>query len=196
MSLSSPLRYPGLGAASTILLTVFVALAGGTQVARGQSHPAHNSACSAIISVWGDRLNTTYFMQACSEPSFQAAFDQWGLANFSTSSGGGPGWADNYYEFDSVGACNDASAVKFGPQCALQEYWTVNLTTQKVSGPTILEGPVACACPAQLAHGPASLVVPAILVVLAGGAAAAAAVLLMRRRRRARPPLASSPEET
>jgi MYXO-CTERM domain-containing protein len=191
----SPLAwYSSLVAALTLLSGVLVGLGYGPQSAGAESHPEENSACSAILAAWGSDLNTTFFMRACSEASFQAAFDRWGLENFSIGSGDGPGWTDEYYVFDWVGACTNASIAEFGPRCSIQEYWTVNLTTDQLSGPTIQEGPLICSCGPQSAQA-SSRVLPILVVSAAVGAVAAGAPLALRHRRRRgrQPPPSSTP---
>lgn len=181
------------------LSTLPIGLVSETQVGGVDVHAEQTSACSAILSAWGSSLNSTYFREACAEPSFQAAFDQWGLSNFTTGSGGGRGWVDNYYEFDWVGACTNASMARFGLQCSFQEYWTANLTSGTLSGPTVQEGPSACGCGMQPAPGLLWLSpflagpgLSALGVLLAGCVASASVVLVMALRREGHRPPANS----
>lgn len=184
----------------TALSTMTFGLVGESQAVGVDVHTEEESACSAIIDSWGSSLNSTYFREACAEPAFQQAFDQWGLSNFTIGSGGGPGWTDTYYEFDWVGACTNASLARLGPQCAMQEDWVANLTSDTLSGPTVHEGPLFCACgpsPAPTASWLPTVSLasglPATVVIFAGFATFGSVIVVIVLSRKSRRPPPSQP---
>jgi hypothetical protein len=126
-----------------------------------EASPTLSSACEGILGEWN--INSSAFLQVCSEPSFQSAYDQRGEQEFFTGGSSGPGFSTGYYGFEWTGACHNSSWA--GGQCSEQEYWAVNQSSGAISGPFYQEGPPVCAgCP------PGSYQAPVFLFI--GGAIA------------------------
>jgi len=145
-----------------------------------------SSACAGVLAEWN--VNSTLFLEVCSEPAFQTAYDLRGVGAFTTGGIGGPGWEDDVYGFGWTAACRNATWA--GQQCQEQEYWVANLTSNSVSGPFFEEGPGSCSgCPSgSILTTPAGL-----LFIGAGSAAVIVTLLVLRRRRLARAPTGPVP---
>lgn len=185
-------RLPAGPSVIAALSVVVVLLAGGVQARSGTINPEQNSACSAIIAVYGSSLDASSFLEACSEPAFQNAYATWGGSNFSLGGQNGGSTTYDYYAFDWAAQCNNLSVAPPSQTCSFQEFWTVNLSTGVLSGPTVAEHVAACACSAR--PSPGSSTVPQTLTMtafpiefLAMILAAGTLLLVLLLRRRARP---------
>jgi uncharacterized protein (DUF2236 family) len=131
--------------------------------------------------------NSTLFQEICAEPQFQAALQERGVANFTTSELVDRGRTTFYLGFSWVDPCGNASRYSPTNQCAFQEYWEANVTSGTISGPVTTEGPVICSCGEVAA---ASTRLQPVAILLIGGIVAVAAsllgVMLLRRRAAAR----------
>jgi hypothetical protein len=167
------------GAIALIVMIPFAATGSGA-TSRSVAPAGSTSACPSP-SPWD--TNSSLYPQICGLPAFQALLDRWGASNFSWGMTSTPTWNVVWLTFDWVAACDNSSlAAEYGG-CEYQEYWGANITSGAISGPTMWEGPVTCACPTS-SPGVANPWTPEIVAVGAVAAVAALGVVAWRRRRR------------
>lgn len=148
--------------------------------------PLNSSACSTLFSIGLPELNfdKAQFETICNEPAFANAAAEWGWSNFSLGSTSSPSYLVYYPSFTWTRNCS----APWG--CSDEIYWTLNVTSGNVSGPTTVEsGPTACyGCPATTwpapseGRGPLPIPVWVVGVVGAGTAGAACYLLVVRKR--------------
>lgn len=160
--------------------------AGGTNAAPLDARASEGAECPTP-SPWDP--DSPLYPQICGQPAFQALLDQWGFSNFTWGRTTAPTWTVVWLGFNWVGSCYNSTWARYGPQCVDQEYWGANITSGTITGPTVSEGPLACACAEETGR----LAPPwplAILVAgpVVGGIAVCVGVVFWRRRRR--PPTA------
>src|SRR5271155_3043912 len=106
----------------------------------------------------------------CSASGFQALLTQWGIANYSVGETIAPTWTVVYLGFIWVGSCGNSSWAAYGPQCADQEYWGANVTSGTISGPSLSESPLTCACGPELARSSNPWSLDILIVGIVAGA--------------------------
>jgi hypothetical protein len=131
----------------------------------GGSPSAESSACSAVLAD-NPEANSSLFQEACNEPAFQSAVEEWGTSNFTYGVGVSHGFRALYYTFAGQVACQNASD---GTQCEEQEWWVGNETTNSVSGPFYSQYPETCLCREQPAPSPGQSAPPVWWIVVAAG---------------------------
>lgn len=181
----------GVRVALTLVVGVVCAspwsLAGaGATSARGPLTQAA-SVCPPIPGYSGE--NSTLFEEICGEPSFQAALEERGFANFTTSELVVSGGTTFYLGFSWVAPCGNTTEYAPANDCEFQEDWQANVTSGTIAGPVSIEGPVICSCGEETAPAPSLLpiVIPLGLAPVAI-TAPALAVVILRRRVAIRPP--------
>lgn len=168
-----------------LLIPSLTSSAGPAATSESQSHPLGTSACATVLAQM-PTVNSSLFQKVCTEPSFAAALQMWGVANFTFGSASSAGYETLYYGFFWSAPCSNPNST--GSVCSEQEYWTGNVTTQTVTGPFFKETPFICMCGAVLARPPPSPPTVALLtwvpaLGLLAGAALAIGVSIRRRRR-------------
>jgi hypothetical protein len=149
---------------------------------------AASSECSTIAAEYPG-IDSAAFEEVCALPAFQTALALYGIANFSVGGSGGRNWSVQYYVFNWVGTCTNATWAPYGGPCSEQEYWAFNLSSGRLSGPTFQNNPAVCGCPAMLEpFGPPLFLVP----VFAAAVILSAVVITSWVRRTRRPPPAGS----
>jgi hypothetical protein len=185
-----PAPYAALLVAVAGLLSVIMAGTGGT-AAGTPSEGQDGSAPCPTPSPWYS--NSPLYPQICGEPAFQAVLEQVGISNFTWDLASGPAWVVVYPTFNWVGSCGNSTWASYEPQCEDQEYWAANITAGTISGPTVWEGPLTCACGEESA----SQANPWPFVILLWGSTVAVAAVVVSavvwwRRQRPPPPDESS----
>ena len=138
-----------------ITVTVAMAAIGLAPPAPSSGHAASNapgsiplsipSPCSAIIAQGAPEVisNTSLFLTACEQTSFQQTYAEAGLGNFSTGSYARlnvtPPVLVYFYEFAWVANCS--SSFVASSSCFEGAYWAANTTSGIVTGPNFSESP-------------------------------------------------------
>jgi hypothetical protein len=169
-----------------------VVVVSGSASPSGGSPSAESSACSAVLAD-NPEANSSLFQEACNEPEFMAAVQEWGASNFTYASGGGDGYSDFYYTFEGIVACQNASD---GTQCQQQEWWVANETTNSVSGPFYSQYPEICLCAEQPAPSSGEATPTVWWIVAAGGLFGGALTVGYAIRRRSMRSRGSSAESS
>jgi hypothetical protein len=142
---------------------------------------AESSACSAVLAD-NPEANSSLFQEACNEPAFLSAVEEWGTSNFTYGVGVSHGFRALYYTFEGQVACQNASD---GSQCEEQEWWVANETTNSVSGPFYSQYPEICFCGEQPVPSPEPAAPTVWWIVVAAGLFGGALTVgsAIRRRR-------------
>ncbi len=203
--MASPRRYPiprfsqGLAIVGLALIFGVVPPSVGGLSPHSPGLASHTPACAAIIAL-GDpyvQANLSLFLKVCEEPSFAAAFQDWGAANFSTGAmsrlNTTPPVLVVTYMFTWTGPCGNQTEI--GKTCFEAESWSGNNTTGNVAGPFFGESPLVCSEGGVCGIGGADLrslrsppfAMPFLVIgVTAGVLAGTAGVILGMRRSRSR----------
>lgn len=188
MPRSSFLAFPKL-----LVLLAILALCGqgvGLAVASPDMEGFHGqtalaSACTTILNA-DPEVNSSQFLEICSEAQFGAALRAWGIMNFTWGSSGGPNGTFYDWGFVWIATCRNTTWAHAFGECSEQEYWAANSSTGNVTGPFFQENPAVCAgCPAVLV-APSVLSVFLLLAVPVVGVGAGLAFAI--RRQRSKPP--------
>jgi hypothetical protein len=150
-------------------------------------------ACAAVVAVVPG-VNSSLFLEVCTEPSFAAALASYGVQNFSYGWESLGGQIVLYgYSFLWTGACPPTSLTSGSGLCAYQESWEANATSGNVSGPYLHVGPAACTyCPADILAPPGFDPI-VIVFALVFGAASVVAIRIVWTHRRRPPSMVTNP---